>query len=118
MADKTGPESTDSVHQEEASIESVIFPRECIEFIMNRQGARSSDPSLFHIVSILGQRFIEECLKRSIETTPDGGLIIKDENLRSNIKMENPNFEICSDFSAFLVPDQRYRESISEKPSK
>lgn len=114
-----GSEKTDNMQcPDEASIESVIFPKECIEFIMNRQGARSSDPSLFPVVSIIGQKFIEECLKKSIETTRDGRFTIRDENLRNIIKMENPNSLVGDDCNVFLMPDQRYKESLSEKLPK
>ncbi|KAK9173726.1 Transcription initiation factor TFIID 23-30kDa subunit family protein [Cryptosporidium meleagridis] len=103
-----------STESDEAKIESTIFPKECVEYIMNRQGAKSSDPNLFSIVSVLGQKFIEECLKKSIETTEDGRFVIRDENLRNMIKMENPSCAVNNDFNLFLMPNQRYKELLKE----
>ncbi|KAH8583773.1 uncharacterized protein ELE39_001519 [Cryptosporidium sp. chipmunk genotype I] len=107
-------EKSASIQSDEAKIESIIFPKECVEYIMNRQGAKSSDPNLFSIASVLGQKFIEECLKKSIETTEDGRFIIRDENLKNMIKMENPSCAVNKDFNLFLMPNQRYKELFKE----
>ncbi|OII74374.1 uncharacterized protein cubi_01218 [Cryptosporidium ubiquitum] len=107
-------EKSGNIQSDEAKIESIIFPKECVEYIMNRQGVKSSDPNLFSIASILGQKFIEECLKKSIETTEDGRFVIRDDNLRNMIKMENSTFAVKNDYNVFLMPNQRYREFFKE----
>lgn len=107
-------EKSVNLKSEEAKIESIIFPKECVEYIMNKQGVKSSDPNLFSIASILGQKFLEECLKKSIETTENGRFVIRDENLRNMIKIENPSCAVKNDYNVFLMPNQRYKEFFKE----
>ncbi|KAH8739908.1 hypothetical protein FG386_001725 [Cryptosporidium ryanae] len=95
--------------EEPCDSEDVAFPSECIEYIMNRQGARSKNKDVFKIVGLAGQKYIEECLKKSIETS-DGRFVIKNDNLRNFIRMENSNSTIWNDFNVFLMSDKRYRE--------
>lgn len=100
----------DKTSNSQCSSEGVLFPDECVEYLMNRQGAKSNDKSVFRIVGLAGQKYIEECLKKSIETS-DGKFVIRNDNLRNFIKMENSNTTIGNDFNVFLMSSKRYRES-------
>ncbi|KAH7648936.1 hypothetical protein FG379_001305 [Cryptosporidium bovis] len=92
----------------------LVFPSEYVEYIMNKQGAKSNDKDVFKVVSLAGQKYIEECLKKSIETS-NGKFVIKSDNLRNFIRMENSNSTIVNDFNLFLMSNRRYKECENSK---
>ncbi|OII76666.1 hypothetical protein cand_028480 [Cryptosporidium andersoni] len=106
--------------------ECPAFNTEAIEYLFNKQGCISSDPSVFSIAALAAQLFLESILQRSkkIQMSTDGDdniadsdISISEESLISAVRIENvPNTSV-STYSTILATSKENLHSyeVSKK---